>query len=193
MLSDMGGIYTLGVQPGTVIRGNVFHDINSHGYGGWGIYLDEGSTNILVEDNIVYRTKTGGFHQHYGRENTIRGNIFAFSREGQIIRTRMEDHLSFTFERNIVYWNEGHLLGGKWSDSDHYRLDHNLYFNAAGGPVEFAGSSFAEWQARGQDQHSIIADPLFRDPSKGDFRLKPGSPALTLGFREIGGEAKATE
>ena len=183
MLSDLGGIYTLGVQPGTIIRHNLFHDITCYekGYGGWGIYLDEGSTNILVEHNVVYNTSTGGFHQHYGRENLVRRNIFAFSRSGQIIRTRMEPHLSFTFERNIVYWKEGSLLGSNWSD-DQYRLDYNLYWNASGGPVEFAGMSLADWQARGQDVHSLIADPLFVDPDHYDFRLQPGSPAFSLGF-----------
>lgn len=184
MLSDMGGIYTLGVQPGTVIRNNLFHDITSHGYGGWGIYTDEGSTNILIENNVVYRTKSGGFHQHYGRENIVRNNIFALAKEGQIIRTRQEPHLSFTFERNIVYWTEGPLLGGRWSD-DQYRLDSNLYFQARGEPVRFGDWSLEEWQKRGQDVHSVIADPLFVDPENGDFALKPGSPAAQVGFQPI--------
>jgi len=181
MLSDMGGVYTLGVQPGTVIRGNVFHDITSYGYGGWGIYLDEGSTHILVEDNLVYDTKTGGFHQHYGRENVVRNNIFAFSQEGQIIRTRAEDHLSFTFEHNIVYWDRGYLLGGDWS-GEGFHVDHNVYWNAGEGGVDFAGASLAEWRRRGHDAHSVVADPRFEDAGARDFRLKQGSPALEVGF-----------
>lgn len=48
---DGGGIYTLGNQPGTLIRGNHIHD-NRGGPGG--IYLDEGSGFIEVAENLVY-------------------------------------------------------------------------------------------------------------------------------------------
>src|SRR5579875_487287 len=37
LLSDMGGIYTLGVQPGTVLRGNLIYNVEKHNYGGWAI------------------------------------------------------------------------------------------------------------------------------------------------------------
>ena len=182
VLSDMGGIYTLGVSPGTALRFNHIHDVESYDYGGWGIYTDEGSTHILIENNVVYRTKTGGFHQHYGKENRILNNIFALARTGQIIRSRAEPHLSFTFERNIVYWREGPLLGSNWS-GDNYALDHNLYWNASGEAVRFGNMTLEEWQGKGQDVHSLIADPLFVNPEKGDFRLKPNSPALKVGFQ----------
>ncbi|MFO7975482.1 MAG: right-handed parallel beta-helix repeat-containing protein, partial [Candidatus Hydrogenedentota bacterium] len=183
-LSDMGGIYLLGRAPGTICRYNRIHDVFSYAYGGWGIYPDEGSTHLHIENNIVYNTKTGGFHQHYGKENRIENNIFAYSHEGQIQRTRMEEHLSFTFRRNIVYFNNGRLLSSNWSDNQ-YDLDFNCYWDEAVGDILFAGHTLEQWREKGQDEHSIIADPLFENPKEFDFRLKPGSPALDVGFEPI--------
>jgi hypothetical protein len=45
--------------------------------------------------------------------------------------------------------------------------------------------SLEEWQALGFDQHSIFGDPLFVDPENGDYRLRPESPALKLGFENF--------
>lgn len=184
LLSDMGCIYSLGVQPGTVERNNLCHDVTRYDYGGWGIYTDEGSSQILIENNVVYRTQDGGFHQHYGRENIVRNNIFAFGQEAQLRRTCEEPHRSFTFERNIVYWKEGKLLDGAWSDGQ-FRFDYNLYWQASEQPIRFGKESMAEWQNRGQDAHSLVADPLFADPKHDDFSLKPASPAAKIGFQPI--------
>lgn len=184
VISDMGGIYTLGISEGTRLAHNLIHDVSSYSYGGWGIYTDEGSTHVLIENNIVHRTKTGGFHQHYGKENTVRNNIFAFAVEQQLQRSREEDHKSFDFVRNIVYFDEGTLLGSTWKN-DNWFMDENLYWNPDPSKIDFKGQSFEEWQARGHDLNSLIANPLFEDPDLGDFRLKPDSPALKLGFQPI--------
>ncbi len=184
MLSDMGGIYTLGVQPGTVIRNNLIHDISSFTYGGWGIYPDEGSSYLLIENNIVYNCKSSGFHQHYGRENIVRNNIFAFNREFQLMRTRAEDHSSFTMERNIVYFDQGGLLGSNWKGTG-FTMRNNVYYDRRGPDISFAGKSFSEWKASPQDLGSMIADPLFANPDNYDFRLRPESPALKKGFQQI--------
>ena len=54
---DGGAIYTLGNQPGTIIRGNHIHDcMNAKSSRGWacGIYLDEGSGFIEITNNLVH-------------------------------------------------------------------------------------------------------------------------------------------
>jgi hypothetical protein len=184
MLSDMGAIYTLGMQPRTVIRNNLIHDVYAFTYGGWGIYPDEGSTGIVIENNIVYRTKSAPFHQHYGRENVVRNNIFAFGQEYQLMRTRAEPHVSFIFENNIVYYDSGSLLGSNWTGTQ-FRMNRNVYWDARGGPVTFAGSDLAAWRERGQDAGSLVADPMFANPAAYDFTVLPESPAWRLGWKKI--------
>ncbi|MFH0991455.1 MAG: right-handed parallel beta-helix repeat-containing protein [bacterium] len=183
ILSDLGGIYTLGNHRGTIIRNNVFHDISARVYGGWGIYFDEGTTGLLAENNIVYRTIHGGFHQHYGRENIVRNNIFAFGKEQQIQRSRPENHTSFAFEKNIIIWREGKVIQGNMRDGDAV-LDRNLYWPLKG-EFRIDSLNFEGWQKFGYDRHSKIADPLFVNPETENFSLKQGSPAFALGFKPI--------
>jgi len=48
--------------------------------------------------------------------------------------------------------------------------------------LAITGHDLAEWRKNsGQDAHSLQTDPLFTSPGKGDFRLKPGSPAIGAG------------
>jgi hypothetical protein len=59
-LADGGGIYTLGVQPGTVLKGNLIHDIRRSADAGGspnnGIFLDQGSKGFVIEDNVIFDT-----------------------------------------------------------------------------------------------------------------------------------------
>jgi hypothetical protein len=184
LLSDMGGVYTLGLQPGTVVRNNLIHDVTISGYGGWGLYTDEGSSDIVLESNVVYRCQSAGFHQHYGQNNLVYNNIFALNQDGQLARTRLETHRSFILTNNIIYFDSGHLFAGNWSGNG-FEIDHNIYFDTRAGPSHrpLDGSlKFEEWQASGHDVHSLFIDPLFVAPEKGDFRLRHGSPALRFGF-----------
>ncbi len=169
VLSDLGGIYTLGVSPGTLIDSNIIHDIQSYSYGGWGIYLDEGSTGIVVKNNLVYNTKTGGFHQHYGKNNLIKNNIFAYSSNQQLQLTRLEKHLSFTFVHNIVIANRGYLFFGVWKKAD-IKTDSNCYWFENGKKFDFSGMNFTQWQQKTKhDLHSIIENPGTLDTTRNRF------------------------
>ena len=147
-------------------------------------------------NNLVYNTKTGGFDQNFGRENIVENNIFANALKDQVSRSNDEDHVSFSFRNNILYWNnDGPLFGGNWKSgtrgikdgkpTQHYELGPNLYWQAAGKQELFPGKkTLPQWQAEnGQDAGSIVADPLFVNPAANNFRLKPGSPAAKIGFK----------
>jgi hypothetical protein len=185
MLSDMGGIYTLGTQPGTVVRNNLIHDVDRFAYGGWGIYADEGSCQIVYENNVVYRCRSAPWNQNYSRDLTVRNNVFAFGTEYQMTRSpRVLADLPFRFERNIVYFEEGGLTLGAWLGSG-LNMDHNIFWDTRRGASSQLARVWEAWRKLGQNEHSLIADPGFVRAASGDFTLKPDSPAWKLGIQPI--------
>src|SRR5207247_10530136 len=57
----------------------------------------------LFRSNICWHTDSHVFHQHFGHENIIRNNIFAFGgRDGMVGLARTDATPGFTFVRNIV-------------------------------------------------------------------------------------------
>jgi hypothetical protein len=180
-LCDMGGVYTLGASEGTTVSNNVVHHIYSFDYGGWGLYTDEGSFGIVEENNLVYACKNSGFHQHYGKENIIRNNIFALNIRGQLQATRIEEHRSISFTNNIIYYDKGNLHVNNWAKFN-LLTDYNCYWDTRTKDIKFTDKSFAEWQKSGKDTHSVIADPMFVDPASFDFHFKNQSVAKKIKF-----------
>lgn len=189
IMSDMGGVYTLSTSFGTVVHHNLIHDIRGYIYGGWGLYCDEGSEGIVMEDNICWNTADGGFHQHFGTGCLIRNNIFAFNRDRGAVRGERPVvqgiPCKFDFVNNIVYIKSGSLVdekifnvGGVWAN--------NLWYDVRGkGQARLGGVGWDEWVRRGRESGGVFADPLFANPERYDFRLADNSPAFKLGFRAI--------
>ncbi len=76
-LSDGGGIYSLGSQPGSIIRGNLIHDIpaNVGRAESNGMFLDQGTGEFLIEQNTIYNVHRSPLRFHKGWKNTVRGNV----------------------------------------------------------------------------------------------------------------------
>ena len=215
VLSDMGGIYMLGVQPGTAIRNNLIHGVDKSEYGGWAIYTDEGSSHMVIEKNVCYDVNSQPYFQHYGRENLIRNNIFAFGKAGQIAHGRGNAFRfyvnqcyndgaitsAFSFIRNIVVTDgEPVFICGGVDETGRYEKknffsDLNLFWDISGKEIKTINrlheketeSSFSlkQMQELGFDRHSVAADPKCKDLAKRDFSLDKNSPAFALGFEPI--------
>jgi hypothetical protein len=105
VLSDLGGIYTLGESPGTVISGNVMHEVRpyqGYGAGAWGMYNDEATTGVLWENNVVVGTDSGGYLLHYGRNNTVRSNLLAYGDRSEVRVTKTDPLTKLAFNNNLL-------------------------------------------------------------------------------------------
>lgn len=184
-LSDMGGIYTLGMQPDTVIRNNVIYNVgcsnDSNGYGGWGIYLDEGSSGIDVYQNLVYNCSSDGFHQHYGKFNNIYNNIFALNGEAQVKLSKVESHTSFGFNGNILLADNTSMYADCIQNS--FTDSGNLYWDLTRKDNVYSGSlNKSSAQGRGFYNNGVFANPMFTDPYSFDFTFSSDEAINSIGF-----------
>ena len=68
----------LGLQPGSVIRNNHIHDvhINAGRAESNGMFLDEGITDVVVENNLVYNIAKSPLRFHKATKNLVKNNLF---------------------------------------------------------------------------------------------------------------------
>jgi len=122
----------------------------------------------------------------------VTNNIFVDSRQMQgLLANYIDNSRGQVLERNIFYWAIPDAVlyaTGKLVTPEVVRVDRNLIYQVGAAEPRVGwggGMSFADWQARGFDKHSVYADPLFADPAKDDYALRPDSPAFKLGFVPI--------
>ncbi|MBI1375585.1 MAG: hypothetical protein GC159_22975 [Phycisphaera sp.] len=78
LLSDGGGIYTLGLQPGSTLSGNHIHDVplNAGRAESNGMFLDEGTTDVVIEGNVIHGVDRSPLRFHQATTNLVKGNVF---------------------------------------------------------------------------------------------------------------------
>lgn len=204
-LSDMGGVYTLGIQQGTVIRNNLIHDIKSRHYGGWALYTDEGSSQIVLENNICYNATDNIYHQHYGSGNIVRNNIFAFSGNATVAYTHKGEKEGLFVENNILIscgkpiFCIGFSLktpDGKLTEEDKGKISeivskYNLVFDIERDKTVIFATDRRDCELETTqneflfDCGSVAQDPMFEDIRNLKFCLDENSPAYKVGFKKI--------
>jgi len=109
ILSDGGGIYTLGFQPGTVLRGNHIHDvtINLGRAESNGMFLDEGTTSIVIEDNVIHNTTRSPLRFHKAGKNIVRNNVLAVQKSVPHIRYNNTKEENVTQQENTIISDRG--------------------------------------------------------------------------------------
>jgi hypothetical protein len=185
VLGDGGGIYTLGVQPGTRLEYNRIHDVQG-AYASRGIYLDDGSSEMVVRANLSYRNQSANFFQWRSRNTLVENNVFAFGGDSQIElggAIYNGGGPSLLFRKNIVLLNDRPVLNAfvRNDVKSIYTLQQNLYWKPGG-----LTAVPADHLAVGWDTESLVADPLLADPVQGDFQFVQRSPALdSIGFEVV--------
>jgi hypothetical protein len=161
IVAENPGIALLDVVKSIILRNNRFRCDH-----GWDIDLDDGSSNYLIYNNLCLN---GGIKLREGVSRVVENNI--------MVNNTFHPHVWFknsgdVFRHNIV--GTGYLPIGisAWGKE----VDYNAFPDSA---------SLAEARLRGTDSHSVRGPLIFENPEKGDFRVKQGAAALSVGFKNF--------
>ncbi|MFE0464379.1 PDZ domain-containing protein [Kitasatospora sp. NPDC058965] len=163
-----------------------------HG-GDWAIDLDDGSSNFVIQDNLVLK---GGIKLRDGFQRTVQNNILV---AGSLYEQVSHQHDGDVIQHNITLGPVAYdnVLDNPVSAA--YTVDKNLFWNGGSAVTDNPDGSGTEnlsangttvntastWVRDGMDTHSAVADPQFAsaDPlGQYDFTVAAASPALALGF-----------
>lgn len=193
--------YRFGAGPFNIIRRNLLHHILR---GESSIRCDGWQSDTLVTENIIYESLAGGIaRKHYNHvENNIIVNVaaklvdgkghpyagyinfYSFPEDEPTTGSRVQRNILYHSGKDPTFYSVWDWVGrGRFTRPQDCHADYNVCY-CAGDPQ--AGTQFIErMRADGIEEHSVSADPLFVDLTNGDFRLRPDSPALKMGFKPI--------
>ena len=190
-LADGSALNVSGAGEGNIMRNNFAHHITSHASGV--MRTDDWQRGTTFENNIIYMANVSGIvHKGY---NHIINNILVDCSSKESIRfasypdeeadygSKVQHNIFYESSDAIKYYNISYRASEGISKPEDCDADINIFYCAQN--VEQA-KKFVESKIKdGIEKNSIIADPLFEDVANANFKLKPESPALKLGFKQI--------
>ena len=138
---------------------------------GWDVDLDDGSSNYEIYNNLLLHgglKLREGFHRRVWNNITINNSFHPhvwYDQSGDVVTNNiwMGAYRPAAMSEALKLWGQ--------------EVDRNLFTTSESDRDRFA--------SKGCDSRSLAGDPMFVDPSKGDFQVREGSPALRLGFRNF--------
>jgi len=187
---DLGGFYCYSTNGGgTVIRYNIVHDVwpkESLEWGpirlGYGIYLDENSSNFSVHHNVAYLTGGYAIMLHQASRNNLVYNNTAIGSGGgwgDVINSSPGGHYfgvdGTVVANNLAAMFDDRTWGGGWCInfvSEVPAYHHNGYYNLLHSD---------RLNSQGVEGTGVAGNPLFTNAAANDFSLLTGSPMIDRG------------
>lgn len=193
----------------TLVEHNLVRRVHAYNWAGNGAYTDENVAGVSFVGNAFASVSHVGIYLHCGLNQSATNNILYSGDVEQRGQTALfgscntggvapkETNISAVLRRNIFFVTGAASTlfdGDELVPVTNVSFDENVYWRA---PPLDAGAlrwppgnanTFAQWQALGEDAHSIVADPLITRPAAddaADWTLLPASPALARGFAQL--------
>lgn len=197
LLSDGNAIYVSGAGTGNIIRYNYIHDNLEHSFPA-AIRCDDDQHETLIYGNVLYNNY--GFSAAIASKgvNDIINNFIVSPltkpNSGYISYEWVSVKGSKVHKNIIIPHPDGgnahnERNKGKAKPYDglpklvETDMDSNLYYHPTNS--KWMDEHFVKMRAVGNEQSSLVADPMFVDPAGGDFSFKLGSPAIQLGIEAL--------